>query len=414
MFTSKTNAAGAFKALRSLLLLFVADVALTVGVANAGEQLSDFGSPTQRKSLQDKGDFPQAESHRTEKKDGDKIRRVDFQQDVGSPRDAGQNENGGQPNGELFEPGRVLAMVAGEPIFAGDLLLTINEVIETRAADAPDFVKQKMVDQGIRELLPRAIERKILYHEALSKLPDASKIDEIKKDLYKQLEEKQLPQMFKKYEVTNLGQLDARLRMLGSSWRAVKDQAAEQEIAKFGIMSQVSIDNEISHDQLYAMYLSRREDFQLKNQVRWEHMMVSFAKSPNKAAAKKKLAIMGNEVVNGANFAAVAKRDSDGFLASKGGFVDWTERGSLTNKVLEERIFNEAIGELSDIIESEQGYHIIRVIERQEGGFVPFEEAQDKLREQILDQRQTEAADRILEKIKRRIPYEIFVEGIQY
>lgn len=414
MFTSKTNAACAFKALRSLLLLFVADVALTVGVANAGEQLSDFGSPTQRKSLQDKGDFPQTESHRTEKKDGDKIRRVDFQQDVGSPRDAGQNENGGQPNGELFEPGRVLAMVAGEPIFAGDLLLTINEVIETRAADAPDFVKQKMVDQGIRELLPRAIERKILYHEALSKLPDASKIDEIKKDLYKQLEEKQLPQMFKKYEVTNLGQLDARLRMLGSSWRAVKDQAAEQEIAKFGIMSQVSIDNEISHDQLYAMYLSRREDFQLKNQVRWEHMMVSFAKSPNKAAAKKKLAIMGNEVVNGANFAAVAKRDSDGFLASKGGFVDWTERGSLTNKVLEERIFNEAIGELSDIIESEQGYHIIRVIERQEGGFVPFEEAQDKLREQILDQRQTEAADRILEKIKRRIPYEIFVEGIEY
>lgn len=330
-----------------------------------------------------------------------------------SARDTQRGENPNGP-GEVFAPGQVLAIVGGEPIFAGDLLLTINEIIQTKASDAPPFVKEKMREQGIRELLPRAIETKMFYSQAVQMLPDPQQVTEIKKDLFHQLEEKQLPALLKKYQAQNVAELDGRLRMLGSSWRAVKEQAAEQEIAKYAITSNIKIDTEISHDELAREYRNTKEQFHLENKVRWEQLMVSFAKYPDRAAAKRRLAEMGNEVVYGAEFAEVAKAKSDGFFANQGGVNDWTKPGSLTNRQLEELLFDIPVGRLSDIIETEQGYHIVRVIERQDEGHIPFAEAQDQLREAILDRRQEAATEKLLKDVKTKVPFEILIDGIEF
>jgi parvulin-like peptidyl-prolyl isomerase len=307
-----------------------------------------------------------------------------------------------------------LAIVAGQPVLAADQLLTINEIIETQAAGAPPFVRQRMLEQGMRELLPRTIERKMMYQEALLQLPGTANLEDIKKDLYKQVDEKQLPQILKKYQANNLSELDARLRSLGSSWRALREQVIEQEIAKYAVVSQLEVDTEVSYDQLLDRYRQNRDQYRVDNQARWEHLMVSFAKTPDREQAKRKLVGMGNEVVYGAPFGEVAKRSSDDFFAAQGGYNDWTRRGSLTNRTLEERIFSEPVGRLSDIIESELGFHIIRVIERQEAGLIPFTELQEKIRAEILEERQQVALQKLLDRIKRRIPYEIFLEGVEF
>lgn len=317
-------------------------------------------------------------------------------------------------NGETFEPGRVLAIVAGQPILAADQMLMINEVIQSQGGNVPPAVRERMVEQGMRELLPRSIERKMLYHEALLQLPDSTKLDEIKKDLYKQVEDKQLPQLLKKYQATNLSELEARLRSLGSSWRALREQIVEQEIAKYAVVSQLKEDNEVSYDEMLKRYQKNQDQYRVENRVRWEHLMVSFSKTPDRSEAKRKLVAMGNEVIYGAPFADVAKRDSDDFFAAQGGYNDWTKRDSLTNRVLEEHVFSEPVGRLSDIIESDLGYHIIRVIERQDAGMVPFTEVQDKIREEILEERQQVAVKEILAKIKKRIPCEILLEGVKF
>lgn len=318
------------------------------------------------------------------------------------------------PLGEAFEPSRVLAIVAGQPILAGEQLVMINEIIQTQAADAPPFVREKMLEQGMRELLPRSIERKMLYQEALLQLPATAKLEDIKKDLYKQVEEKQLPQLLKKYQANNLGELDARLRSLGGSWRAVREQIVETEIGKFAVTSQMNIDEDVTYDQLIRRYMQNRENYRVEEQVRWEHLMVSFSKTPDRGEAKRKLVSMGNEVIYGAPLAEVAKRSSDDFFAAQGGYNDWTKRNSLTNRQLEDRVFSEPVGRLSDIIETSLGYHIIRVIERQEAGIIPFTELQDKLREEILNERQSQALQRIIAKIRNRIPYEIYLEGVEF
>ena len=57
--------------------------------------------------------------------------------------------------------------------------------------------------------------------------------------------------------------------------------------------------------------------------------------------------------------------------------------------------------ELSDILEDETGFHIIRVLEREEVGKVPFTKAQVEIRDKIKEQRQEEKVKTYLERLKR-------------
>ena len=57
--------------------------------------------------------------------------------------------------------------------------------------------------------------------------------------------------------------------------------------------------------------------------------------------------------------------------------------------------------ELSDILEDETGFHIIRVLEREEAGKVPFTKAQVEIRDKIKEQRQEEKVKTYIERLKR-------------
>ena len=179
-------------------------------------------------------------------------------------------------------------------------------------------------------------------------------------------------------------------------------------------MSQLEVDTEVSYQELLKQYERDRDNYRIEDQVRWEHLMVSFEKTPDRREARRKLVEMGNEIVYGAAFAEVAKRGSDDFFASQGGYNDWTKRGGLKDRKLEERLFQEPVGKLSDIIETESGLHIIRVIERQEAGMIPFSKVQDEIRERIVEDRQNATVEKVVAKIKQRIPYEILIDGVDF
>ena len=109
-----------------------------------------------------------------------------------------------------------------------------------------------------------------------------------------------------------------------------------------------------------------------------------------------RLAQMGNEVWPrvAANppattplFADVAKAKSEGFNAAKGGLYDWTTKGSLKATVVDDAIFTLPVGQMSPILDSGTGFHIVRVLERTEAGCRPFSEVQNDIREKLKDQR---------------------------
>jgi parvulin-like peptidyl-prolyl isomerase len=81
----------------------------------------------------------------------------------------------------------------------------------------------------------------------------------------------------------------------------------------------------------------------------------------------------------------------------------------LVLKEIDSAIFSLPIAELSDIIETRDGCHVIRVIERTAATRTPFLEAQVAIKERIVDEKRKSAFDKHIAKLKREIPIEYFL-----
>ncbi len=80
----------------------------------------------------------------------------------------------------------------------------------------------------------------------------------------------------------------------------------------------------------------------------------------------------------------------------------------MRDKDLDQLLFTIEPGKLSEIIATDQGFHIVRVMERSPEGFVPFAEAQSDIREKLLQAKREAVFREHLAKIRERIPVEIY------
>jgi hypothetical protein len=113
---------------------------------------------------------------------------------------------------------------------------------------------------------------------------------------------------------------------------------------------------------------------------------------------------MGNDVMQGKPFADVARSRSEGPTAATGGSYDWTTRGSLVSKVVDEAVFTMPVGQLTAILDDGSALHILRVIERTDAGRTPFIEAQVGIRNQLQDERRKRQMDEYLATVRDRTP----------
>lgn len=182
------------------------------------------------------------------------------------------------------------------------------------------------------------------------------------------------------------------------------------QVVRYFLTQKIRVTGEISHQELLAYYRDHESDYAFKAKAKWEQVMVRKDKFPTKTKATAAIVEMGNKIVYGAALAGIAKKSSQGYRAADGGQHDWTTKGSLVLKELDTAIFTLPVGQLSDVIETKQGFHIIRVLERRDAGKVEFLEAQVEIRKKLESERQTAAFTSHLDQLKDSIPVEIIGE----
>jgi parvulin-like peptidyl-prolyl isomerase len=286
-----------------------------------------------------------------------------------------------QPGG-LFAPGQILATVGNQAILAGDLLPQVNEMLKSYEGQVPEQQLDEQRQALMRQLLEATITNKLLYLEFLRMAPP-ERVPEIENTLFEQFDKTELEETMKRAQVATPAELDAKLREVGSSLQKRRKAFAERLLAQEMVRRNVNYKPEITHDAMLAHYREHRSEYEFPEQVRWEHLMVRFDRFPDKAAAYRALADMGNRVLRGASLEEVARRQSQGPTAADGGVYDWTRRGSLVSTVLEDAVFSLPENQLSQILEDATGFHIVRVLERKQAGRVPFTEAQVDIKETL-------------------------------
>lgn len=297
------------------------------------------------------------------------------------------------------EGGEIIARVGSEVILAAEVAPAINEWLANNGDKIPaaqhDDVRLKLMQKQ----LPPLIDVKLVYADARRTIPEEN-FPQVEKQLDERYEEVQVPKMLEKFQLTNRAQLDDRLRELGSSMALHKRAFIERVLAQQWMAQSIEIDDTITHERLWNYYQAHLEEFQFDAKARWEEIVARFDRFESKQQAWAAIANWGNEIQSGSSFADVARRYSHGVTAHEGGRYDWTTRGSLVSEVLNTVIFTLPPGQLSQILELESSFRIVRVIERREAGTVPFVEAQPEIREQIKKQRRKDAIRGYLDQLR--------------
>lgn len=111
----------------------------------------------------------------------------------------------------------------------------------------------------------------------------------------------------------------------------------------------------------------------------------------------------------GGDFAALAKRYSeDTTTRDRGGVLEPFGRGEIM-KPVEQAAFALRPGEVSDVVETQHGYHVIKLLEKIPGEPPPFEQVKDVLKQQLAQARRQEHLQALVNRLRARARIETFL-----
>lgn len=312
-----------------------------------------------------------------------------------------------------FEASHLVAIVGTERILAGDLAAMVEPIIHENRARITNKVQEQEVRQSLtRQALPQYVELKALSQEFFRDMAGNVPPNEIRKmreqvttRASRMFYERYVPMdLYKRYKVEDLAELDQKLRETNLSLAFMKDFFLTQALAAQLEEKYVSDNYEIPPQEILDYYFQNIERWQIPARAKWRQLTVLLNRHNTEADAEKKIMQMGNEVVlGGKSFEAVARDSSDGFTAPKGGNHDWTFEGSLKSSELDKAIFSLPLNRLSNIIRDDMGFHIIEVLQREAARTKDMAEIQTEIRKTLSKKLRQQKAEEFRERVLGRV-----------
>lgn len=313
--------------------------------------------------------------------------------DVSPSAQTEQTETPAEPNGQAAaEPkkeDKLLVTVNGTPIMESQ----VQERIDLRwkpqlarlAAQAPEFAAQQ------EKLLRRNIMNDLVIEHLFDEQVKAAGIEvtdeELTAQMTKDLAAQETPMTLDQYRgivIAQGGDFDAMKELIRRGMRYNKLFEA-----KYG--AQVTL----GEGEAKKYYDEHLKEFETPEQVHASHILISTKPAdpngdPNeaKAQARRKAEGLLKQIKDGADFAALAREHSTCGSSAQGGDLGTHPRGAWV-KPFEEAAFALKAGEVSDLVETRFGYHIIKVTEHNDAGTASFESAQDDIIKKLLDEKRS-------------------------
>jgi len=284
---------------------------------------------------------------------------------------------------------KTVATVDNEVILMSEYENRAKPVIEEYGGllKGPDSeIKMKEIKEKI---LDQMIDEKVLIHEAKRK-----KIDVTRKEIQDGIEE--IKKRFATEEEYN-----QELAKQGLSEEKFKEQVKEQ------LMVIKLIDQEVkakvvspTDSDIGDFYKQHESEMVEPEQVRVRHILIKVDEKTDKTAALKRIREILNEAKTGkTSFAELAKKYSEDPSAVRGGDIGFFVKGQMVRK-FEDAAFALNVGQISDVVETEYGYHIIQCIEKKAAEKKSLEEIRDYLRNFIFQKRMEEYYENWLRRLR--------------
>jgi peptidyl-prolyl cis-trans isomerase D len=189
-----------------------------------------------------------------------------------------------------------------------------------------------------------------------------------------------------------------------------KYQVPERRVVRYALVdvNQIRHNVQVSDDMLKQQYQANIQQYQVPNRVHVEHilfMTVGKTTDAEVEEVKKKAEDVLKQVKKGGKFEDLAKKYSeDPGSKDKGGDLSWITQGQTVPE-FEKTAFSLNPGQVSDLVKTQYGFHIIKVLEKETAHTRPFEEVKDSLRAPFLlsqaDKLASDTADQISAAIRQ-------------
>jgi peptidyl-prolyl cis-trans isomerase D len=143
----------------------------------------------------------------------------------------------------------------------------------------------------------------------------------------------------------------------------------------------------VTDEQLRAAYSNALDNFRMPERVHARHILLKTdgKSDAEKKALQAKAEDLLKQLKNGADFAELAKKNSNDGSAEQGGDLGWFVRNQMVPE-FDTVAFSLKPKELSGVVTSQFGYHIIQVMEKDAAKLKPFEEVKDELAKEMRAQ----------------------------
>jgi peptidyl-prolyl cis-trans isomerase C len=175
------------------------------------------------------------------------------------------------------------------------------------------------------------------------------------------------------------------------------EELKKRVIVEAYLKKKIEAEANITDADLQKFYDQNKEKFKTGDQVRASHILVKTEKEAQD--------ILG-QLKKGGNFEELAKKSSIDAAGAKGGDLGWFGKGSMIPE-FEKVAFGMKEGELSGVVKTKFGYHIIKLTGKRAAGIRPFAEVKEQIKAALLPEKQQAVFQKVKDDLKKGAKYSI-------
>ena len=250
-----------------------------------------------------------------------------------------------------------------------------------------------------KEILEGLIERELLYQESQKA---GIKVDD-------KMVEDQLAAIKKRFP--SEAEFKIALGKMGLTEHEVKAQIERGLAIRQLIEQQISSKIVITDVETKAYYDGNPQMFKQPEQVKASHILIKVdpgATEAQKTEARKKIEAVQQKIKNGGDFAELAKEYSEGPSNTRGGDLGFFRRGQMV-KPFDDAVFKMKTNEVSGIVETRFGYHIIKVYDKKPEETLAYADVKDKLNQRMKQEKVEKDAGLYINQLKKDANIEKYI-----
>lgn len=250
--------------------------------------------------------------------------------------------------------------------------------------------------KGILETL---IKRELLYQESQKK---GIKIEDKEVNVQVDIVKKRFP---------NENEYKTALLKMNISETELKSQIQESLAIQQFVDNYLVQEVKVAVAEVKDFYKNNPDMFKQPEQVKASHILIKVdtqADKPTKDQANKKIKEIQKKLEAGEDFSSLAVEFSEGPSKTNGGDLGYFNRGQMV-KPFEDAAFELKPGEVSDIVETRFGYHLIKVVDKKPESVASYENVKDKITQYIEQDKKGKVIQADIEKLRQKAVIETFL-----